>query len=335
MCRSKNKKIFLAACILLAAAVCLSLTMGSYQMTLEEIFATFFGKGNRLWEFTIYESRLPRIVLAVIVASALGISGCILQAVTRNPLAEPGVVGINAGAALMVVLWIAAGTKAYYSVLPVSSAMLMPAVAMFGSLLSLAVVCALSYKQGIGAIRFILCGIGVNAAINAVISFCQLSMSKGDFNQVLTWTNGSLWGSSWNYIVLTIPPVLVLGGVAVCRAKVLDVLALGDELASGVGLSVHRERPFFLVLATLLAACATAVAGNIAFLALLGPQLAKKLAGNQHKVILPLSAMIASILLVGADVIARTLFSPIEIPVGIVVSIVGVPYFIYLMLKGK
>lgn len=335
MYMSKNKKIFLAASIFFAAAVCISLAMGSYQMTVGEILETFLGKGNKLQEFTVYESRLPRIVLAVIVACALGVSGCILQAVTRNPLAEPGIVGINAGAALMVVLWIAAGTNAYYSALPVSSAILMPAAAMFGSLLSLTIVCVLSYKQGIAATRFILCGIGVNAAINAVICFYQLSMSKGDFNQVLTWSNGSLWGSNWNYILFTMFPVLMLTCAAVFRSRVLDVLALGDELASGVGLSVHGERAFFLILATLLAACATAVAGNIAFLALLGPQIAKKMAGNQHRILLPMSALISSILLVGADVIARTLFSPIEIPVGIIVSIVGVPYFIYLMMKGK
>ncbi|OUP02792.1 iron ABC transporter permease [Drancourtella sp. An210] len=335
MKKSKYKIAVLVCIVLLLLTVIISLMVGSYQMTPGEVIGTFLGNGDSMQRFTIYELRLPRVVLAVIVASALGVSGGVLQAVTRNPLSEPGMIGINAGAALFVVVWISAGTSAYYSELAASKAFFMPLLAIMGSLLTVAVIYLFSYKRGIRPVRFILTGVGVNAGITAVISFYQLNMSKGDYNQVLTWTNGSLWGSSWNYIIITLPLILVLIFFILFRSKVLDVLALGDELAMGVGVSLQREVLFFLILSSCLAAIATSVAGNIAFLGLLGPQIAKRLAGPSHRKMLPLSAGVSAVILVAADTAARNLFSPIEIPVGIIVSIVGVPYFIYIMLKGK
>ncbi len=335
MKKAKYKIAVLVCIVLLLLTVIISLMVGSYQMTPGEVIGTFLGNGDSMQRLTIYELRLPRVVLAVIVASALGVSGGVLQAVTRNPLSEPGMIGINAGAALFVVLWISAGTSAYYSELAASKTFFMPVLAIVGSLLTVAFIYLFSYKRGIRPVRFILTGVGVNAGITAVISFYQLNMSKGDYNQVLTWTNGSLWGSSWNYIIITLPLILVLIFFILFRSKVLDVLALGDELAMGVGVSLQREVLFFLILSSCLAAIATSVAGNIAFLGLLGPQIAKRLAGPSHRKMLPLSAGVSAVILVTADTVARNLFSPIEIPVGIIVSIVGVPYFIYIMLKGK
>lgn len=334
--KTSKTKVQIGICLaLLLTAIILALMVGSYAMSPMQVIHTLFGNGSKLQVFTIFQIRLPRIVLAVIVASALGVSGGILQGITRNPLAEPGMIGINAGAALFVVLWISAGTSTYYSSFSTLTVLGMPLLAITGSLFSVTLIYLLAYRGGIRPVRFILTGIGVNGGILAIISFYQLNMSKGDYNQVLTWTNGSLWGSSWNYIVLTAPPVLLLIGIALFRSKTLDVLALGDELAAGVGVSVQRERLVFLILASALAALATSVAGSIAFLGLLGPQIAKRLTGPSHARLLPVAALVSSIILVTADILAKNLFSPLEIPVGIIVSIVGVPYFIYLMLKGK
>ena len=331
----KNKIVGIVCFLLLLGTVMLSLMLGSYSMTPKEVIQTILGNGNKLQNFTIFQIRLPRIALAIIVASALSISGGILQGITRNPLAEPGMIGINAGAALFVVFWISSGTTAYYSALSFSTIIWMPVVAITGSLLSVLVICLFAYKKGIRPVRFLLTGVGVNAGITAIISFYQLNMSKGDYNQVLTWTNGSLWGSNWNYILLTFPLITVLILLVLFRSKILDVLGLGDELAFGLGVSVQKERLFFLICSALLSAIATSVAGNIAFLGLLGPQIAKRIVGPVHRTMLPFAAGISAIILILADTAARNLFSPLEIPVGIVVSILGVPYFIYLMLKGK
>lgn len=333
--KHKSKTCAFICIIFLLITVLLALMIGSYQMTPDEVLQTFLGKGSKLQNFTIFQIRLPRIVLAIIVATALGISGGVLQGITRNPLAEPGIIGINAGAALGVVLWISSGTSAYYSALPISTVIFLPIIAMIGSLISVTFIYFFAYKKGITPVRFILTGVGVNAGISAIISFYQLNMSKGDYNQVLTWTNGSLWGSNWNYILLTAPIIFGLAILIWIRSRVLDVLSLGDELATGLGVQVQKEILFFLITASFLAAIATSVAGNIAFIGLLGPKLAEKISGGSYRVKLPFAAGISAIILVLADTVSRNLFAPIEIPVGIIVSILGVPYFIYLMIKGR
>lgn len=335
MKRHKSALVAAGTMLLLLLLSLAALMIGSFSISPGEVIQTFLGNGTALQEFTIYQIRLPRVVLALIVASALAVSGGILQGITRNPLSEPGMIGINAGAALFVVLWISSGTSAYYSALSTTTLLLIPMIAMAGSLLSVMFIYFFSYKKGIRPVRFILTGIGINSGISAVISFYQLNMSKGDYNQVLTWTNGSLWGSSWNYILLTFPAVLILIALTMLRSRTLDVLSLGDELSAGVGVSIQKEMIFFLVTAAFLAALATAVAGNIAFLGLLGPQIARRIVGPIHRKMLPLAAGISSILLILADTAARNLFSPVEIPVGTIVSVLGVPYFIYLMIKEK
>ena len=334
---NRRKKAILAilCIILLIVSAIVALMVGSYSMSLMEVIETLLGAGNKMQNFTIFKIRLPRICLAFFVACGLGVSGGILQGITRNPLAEPGMIGINAGSALAVVLLISAKTSAYYSAISTSTAMLMPIVAMIGSLLAVCSIYLFAYKKGVTPVRFLLTGVGINAGITAIISFYQLTMSKGDYNQVLTWTNGSLWGSSWDYIRLVAPWIALLIGVTLIKSRTLDIMGLGDELATGLGVSVQREMMFFFLLSAMLAGLATAVAGNIAFLGLLGPQIAKKLFGSTHKIMLPMAACISATLLICADTIARNLFSPLEIPVGIVVSILGVPYFIYLMIKEK
>uniref|UniRef100_UPI00286EEA98 FecCD family ABC transporter permease n=1 Tax=Anaerosporobacter sp. TaxID=1872529 RepID=UPI00286EEA98 len=191
----------------------------------------------------------------------------------------------------------------------------------------------LSYKRGVSPTRLILTGIGVNVGINAFISLYQLNMSKGDYNQVLTWTSGSLWGSSWKFFWLVTPLVIVFLILIIRKAKILDVLDLGDEIAIGLGVKVEKERRLLFFCAVILSALATSVAGNIAFLGLLGPHIAKRLVGPVHRRQIPMAAGISCIIIIVADSMSRNAFSPIEIPAGIMISIIGVPYFIYLMLK--
>ena len=160
-------------------------------------------------------------------------------------------------------------------------------------------------------------------------------MSKGDYNQAMTWISGSLWGSSWVYFKIVAPVVILLFAIVYYKSKTLDVLALGDELATGLGISVAKETRVFLVLAVALSAIATSVAGNIAFLGLLGPHIGKRLVGPKHRRLIPIAALISSCLILIADTASRNLFTPLEIPVGITLSVIGVPYFIYLMMKEK
>lgn len=260
--RAKTPVVMGLAALAFVAAFMVALMLGSYTMSPADIVNTLLGNGDKLQNFAIFQTRLPRTVLAAVVGCALAFSGGILQGVTRNPLAEPGLIGVNAGAALFVVLWISMGTSAYYSSHSMFTTLGIPVVAVLGALFSTGLVYLLSYKRGLRPVRFILVGIGVNGGILAAVTFLQLAMTRGGYDQVLTWTNGSLWGSSWTYIALVAPLIAALVAVVMVKARALDTLALGDELASGLGVSVSRERTVFVVLAALLAALATAAAGN-------------------------------------------------------------------------
>lgn len=319
--------------ILFILTFLLATSWGSYSISFGDVIQTLFGKGSLLQTTTIWDIRLPRVCVAIVVGVCLSTAGCVLQSVTRNELAEPGMIGINAGAAVAVVLLISYGSTSYYDTIGDAALFVMPLVAIIGALLSGFLIYFLSYNKGVSPTRLILTGIGVNVGLNAFISLYQLNMSKGDYNQVLTWTSGSLWGSSWKFFWLVAPLMVVFLVFIIWKAKILDVLDLGDEIATGLGVKVEKERKILFFYAIVLAALATSVAGNIAFLGLIGPHIAKRLVGPVHRRQIPIAAVISCIIIVLADSFSRNAFSPVEVPAGIMIAIVGVPYFIYLMLR--
>mgnify|MGYP002581169108 CR=1 FL=1 len=233
------------------------------------------------------------------------------------------------------VLFITYSTGAYYSELGQLSIFVLPAMAIIGAAVTAFIIYIMSSRKGIKPKRLLLIGIGLNAGLNAFITFFTFRGGVGDYNRVLVWTSGSLWGSGWSYAKVVIPIVALMFIVVLLNHKKLDVLNLSDELAISLGLNLERERKRFLSFAVILAGTATAFAGNIGFLGLVAPHIARKLVGPYHKKFIIVSAMISVIIVILADAVSRNLFSPIEIPVGITVSIFGVPYFIYLMMKEK
>lgn len=333
--KNRVKYVFFFSFAVLILSALIALMSGSYAMSIGEVVNTLLGNGSKAQNVVIFDLRLPRICVAIFVGIALSTAGCILQGVTKNPLAEPGMIGINAGAALAVIILISSRSTAYYNAISMSTIYLMPLVSFLGAFLVSLLIYFLSYKKGVKPTRLILVGIGVNSGVNAIITIYQLNMSKGDYNQAMTWISGSLWGSSWVYFKIVAPVVILLFAIVYYKSKTLDVLALGDELATGLGISVAKETRVFLVLAVALSAIATSVAGNIAFLGLLGPHIGKRLVGPKHCRLIPVAAFISSCLILIADTASRNLFTPLEIPVGITLSVIGVPYFIYLMMKEK
>ncbi len=319
--------------VILIIAILFYLSLGSYSMSFPDVIKTLFGYGSKMENFAIFNLRLPRLILALVVSLGLTTSGVIFQTITKNPLAEPGIIGINSGAALFVIFLISLSGE-YYSKIPISSALLMPIVGTLGALLSMGIIYLLSYKKGFKPIRFILTGVGINALFSSIITLFQMSVSKGDYNRVLNWISGSLWGSNYEYILISFIPILIFVLIAFLRGKTLDALILGDELSYGIGVNVRFEFLFFIIIASILGAVATSVAGNIAFLGFVAPQIGKKIVTN-HRAIMIFSFLIGSIILLISDAIGKNLFSPIEIPVGIIVSIIGVPYFIILMIKDR
>jgi len=208
-------------------------------------------------------------------------------------------------------------------------------MAIIGAGISATIIYLLSSRNGVRPKRLLLIGLGLNAGLNAFITFFTFRGGVGDYNRVLIWTSGSLWGAGWNYAKVIIPFVTLMFMVVLLDYKKLDALNLSDEHAISLGLNLNRERKKFLSYAVILAGGATAFAGNVGFIGLISPHIARKLVGPYHKNFLWVSAIISIVIVLFADAVSRNLFSPIEIPVGITISIFGVPYFIYLMMKEK
>lgn len=333
--KNKFKITLTILLILLVISFAVTLCWGTYKVSVLDVIKTLLGNGTRLQNTAILSIRLPRLLVGVFVAIALSTAGAILQTITKNDLADTGIIGINAGAAVAAVIFITYQTGNYYAELGQLSIFVLPLMAIIGAAVSSFIIYMLSSRNGIRPKRLLLIGIGLNAGLNAFITFFTFRGGVGDYNRVLVWTSGSLWGSGWSYAKVIIPIVTLMFILVLLNYKKLDVLSLSDELAISLGLNIDRERKKFLSFAVILAGTATAFAGNIGFLGLISPHIARKLVGPYHKKFIVISAIISVIIVLLADAVSRNLFSPIEIPVGITVSIFGVPYFIYLMMKEK
>lgn len=335
MKKNKFKITLTILLILLVISFAVTLCWGTYKVSVLDVIKTLLGNGTRLQNTAILSIRLPRLLVGVFVAIALSTAGAILQTITKNDLADTGIIGINAGAAVAAVIFITYQTGNYYAELGQLSIFVLPLMEIIGAAVSSFIIYMLSSRNGIRPKRLLLIGIGLNAGLNAFITFFTFRGGVGDYNRVLVWTSGSLWGSGWSYAKVIIPIVTLMFILVLLNYKKLDVLSLSDELAISLGLNIDRERKKFLSFAVILAGTATAFAGNIGFLGLISPHIARKLVGPYHKKFIVISAIISVIIVLLADAVSRNLFSPIEIPVGITVSIFGVPYFIYLMMKEK
>lgn len=321
--------------ILLIFSFGVTLCWGTYEISPLDVIKTLLGNGTKLQNTAVLTIRLPRLLVGAFVGIALSTAGAILQTITKNDLADTGIIGINAGAAVAAVLFITYSTGSYYSELGSFSIFVLPFMAIVGAGVTSFVIYMMSSRGGIRPKRLLLIGIGLNAGLNAFITFFTFRGGVGDYNRVLVWTSGSLWGSGMSYAKVIIPIVSLFFILVLLNHKKLDVLNLSDELAISLGLNIEKERRKFLTFAVILAGTATAFAGNIGFLGLISPHIARKMVGPYHKKFITVSAMISVIIILLADAVSRNLFSPIEIPVGITVSVFGVPYFIYLMMKEK
>ncbi|MBC5629238.1 iron ABC transporter permease [Clostridium sp. NSJ-6] len=335
MKKNKLKIVLIILIALLVISFGVTLCWGTYKISPIEVINTLLGNGTKLQNTAVLSIRLPRMLVGIFVAIALSTAGAILQTITKNDLADTGIIGINAGAAVAAVLFVTFQTANYYSELGQFSIFVLPVMAIIGAAVSAFIIYMLSSRNGIKPKRLLLIGIGLNAGLNAFITFFTFRGGVGDYNKILVWTSGSLWGSGWSYAKVIIPIVLFMFILVLLNYKKLDVLNLSDEVALSLGLNLEKERKKFLSYAVILAGTATAFAGNIGFLGLISPHIAKKLVGPYHKNFISISAIISVIIILLADAVSRNLFSPIEIPVGITVSIFGVPYFIYLMMKEK
>lgn len=333
----KSKKPLAVAAVtllLICIVFFISLNMGVIRIAPLDTLRVFFGQGDARDQLVLFEFRLPRMVLSLLVGAGIAVAGAIFQSVSQNDLAEPGILGINAGASLAVVLFIFFFQGSAVD-LSMFSTWLLPVSALAGAFLAAFLIYVLAWKKGVSPVRLILVGIGVNAGFNALLLIFQLKMDPRDFMQALVWISGSIWNANWKMVLSILPWLLVLLPFSLYKARYLNVLQLGDQLAAGLGTTVEKERRVLLISAVALTASCVAAAGGIAFLGLIAPHLARRLTGPRHQTLIPVSALIGAFLFLLADTLARNVLVTSEVPVGLVISVLGAPYFIYLLMKTK
>lgn len=313
---------------LVVAACLLSLNLGFIRIGPLEVLQTFLGQGTDQQELVLYQFRLPRIVLALLVGVSLALSGSILQGVAQNGLADPGILGINAGAGVAVVALL------YFTAAGTAPAFALPAAAFVGAAGAAVLIYAFAYKGGtVTPGRVLLVGIAVNAGLGAAMLVLSLRLDQQLYSYAVAWLEGTIAGTSWRYVVALLPWTALLAPLAFAKARTLNVLNLGENVATGLGAGVERQRLLLVGIAVALAGSAVAVSGGIGFVGLVAPHLARRLVGPNHRVMLPAAALSGALLLVIADTLARNLFAPVELPVGIVVAAIGAPYFLFLLAR--
>ncbi len=333
MNNAKLVRVWTVLFILIIIASLISLNVGTVSISPAEVWQTIIGNGTDKQELVLFEIRLPAIVLAILVGTGMAVSGAVLQTVTQNELAEPGILGINAGAGLAVLIYITVFQSTIGSQSLVGTFM-MPLFAFTGALLTTVLILVLSWKKGLHTIRLLLVGIGINAGFAAVLTAMQLRLNPHDFMKAMVWLSGDLWATQWKYVWALLPWFLVLLPFILFKSHTLNVLNLGSLVSSGLGIRTEKERLVLIGAAVALAGLGVTVGGGIAFLGLIAPHIARKLVGPKHGALLPTAAMIGAFVLLLSDMLGKNMLK-VDIPSGVIVSIISAPYFIYLLMKSK
>nr|WP_241430901.1 iron ABC transporter permease [Natronolimnohabitans innermongolicus] len=275
----------------------------------------------------VWNLRLPRVLVAILVGMNLAVSGVIFQAITRNELASPFVLGVSSGAGLMVllVLTVFTGLSAF-----------LPIIASLGGAIAFVIVYAIAWNHGTSPVRLVLAGVVVGAVFGSLqTALFVFTDDIGVVQQAISWLNGSLTGVSWQHVRIALPWTVVAMGAAYLSSRQLDVLLLGEGMASSLGMSVERVRFGLSCVAVLAASVSIAVAGIISFVGLIVPHIVRNVVGSDHRRLVVGCLFAGPALMVAADVGARLALNPVQIPVGIVTGLIGGPYFLYLMRKKK
>ncbi len=323
----KNRKkvmVIVVTAIALLLLIVTAMRFGSVKIDYKEIVATLMGNGSELSQNIIINVRLPRVLVSILVGANLAVSGTLLQAVMQNPLADPGLTGVNAGASLVAI---------FIMMLFPGLTYLVPIAAFVGGMIACFMIYLLAWKNGIKPMRIILAGIAVNAILGSGTSL--LSVLYSDRIQgVIAWMNGSLVGKGWGDITtLAIYSSVGLTASLFC-IRYANALQLGDKMAANVGVNTNIYRLLLSVLAVFLAGISVAITGPIGFVGIAVPHIARLIVGSDHTFLLPMSMISGSILVLLGDTFARTIVSPIELPVGLIMAIVGAPFFLYLLRRG-
>ncbi|MFJ7974195.1 FecCD family ABC transporter permease [Peribacillus sp. NPDC096379] len=321
--KSRSRTIVIITFLCMIASGIIAIGLGSVTIPVPEILKTIFSSSTTdVHDTIIWDIRLPRVLLAMIIGANIAISGALLQAVMGNPLADPGLTGVTSGAAVCVLLIMLAAPE-YTQFIPIA--------AFVGGVFAATIVYALAWrKNGISPITIILSGVAVNALCGGVIGYLSIIYSDR-LPSAVQWLNGSLAAKGNNALFMVFPYAIAGWILSFFAIRKVNIIKLGDQVASNLGENVHRIRIVLSLLAVFLAAISVAAIGMIGFVGLIVPHMARLLVGSDYKYLLPMSMALGALVLLLADTGGRTLFAPLEVPAGILMAVIGGPYFLYLM----
>lgn len=307
--------------ILAVSGIMVSLAKGALAIAPEQVWKMLWSPAGDAQSQVIWNIRLPRTLVGALVGLNLALAGAVLQAVMRNPLADPHIIGISSGAGLAGVAVMILFPAMEYLITPIAFA---------GAMAAAAAIYLLAWKGGIRPIRIILAGVAVSAFLGSGISALMIFYSDR-VHGALMWMVGGLSARSWPHLDLILPYSLLGGALAWLGASRLNLLQLGDDMARGLGLNVEVNRLLLTAVAALLAASAVSVAGLLGFVGLVVPHAARLLIGSDYRYLLPASALLGIGVVTFSDMLARTVLAPVELPVGIIMAFFGAPFFLYLL----
>ncbi|MDQ1000723.1 iron complex transport system permease protein [Neobacillus niacini] len=315
---------------LIIVTLVIGMGLGYASLSYDRLIPALLGQGTFKEEFVLFSVRLPRIIITLLAGMALALSGAILQGITRNDLADPGIIGINSGAGVAVTV--------FFLFFPIDSGSfvyMLPLVAFVGALLTAILIYIFAYSktEGMQPVRLVLIGVGFSMALSGAMIVLISSAEREKVDFIAKWLAGNIWGTDWPFIWALLPWLVVLLPFTLYKANRLNLLSLSEPVAIGVGVSIEKERIVLLITAVALAASAVSVTGGITFIGLMAPHMAKALVGPRNQLFIPIAILIGGWLLVFADTVGRNIMESAGIPAGIMVALIGAPYFVYLLLK--
>ncbi len=328
----KGTFIILIMFLVMLAIAIISINSGKMNLTPGEVLNVLFGNGTDKQNLIVFEFRLPRIILAMLVGVSMGASGCIMQSLLQNDMASPGTLGISSGSGMFVLIFVV-----IFSAQGVSSAITLPFLAFVGGMTAALLVFLLSYRRGrdISPIGLILTGVALSSGYGAFTMLLTLKLDQNQMDFIQRWNAGVLWGDDWRYLVILAPWTLLLLAYVMYKSRILNTLHLGNETATGLGVAVKKEFLGLSIAAVALSSGSVALGGNFFFVGMISPHVARKLVGPNHKLLLPASCLSGAIIVLLADTITRTISLGTNVPTGIVITILSTPYFLYLLAKAN
>nr|WP_283093669.1 Fe(3+) dicitrate ABC transporter permease subunit FecD [Citrobacter sp. JGM124] len=314
--------LVMAIVLMLTGCAILSLQSGVIKVPWHALLTDW--QAGREHYYVLMDYRLPRLLLAIFVGAGLAVAGVLVQGIVRNPLASPDVLGVNHAASLASV-----GSLLFLPSLPVA---MLPLVAFAGGMVSLMLLRLLANTSQ--PMTLALTGVALSACWASLTDYLMLSRPQ-DVSSALLWLTGSLWGRDWSFVKIAVPVLILLLPLSLRFSRDLDLLALGDARAATLGVSVRRCQFWGLFLAVAMTATGVAVCGPISFIGLVVPHIVRKMTGGRHRWLLPISALTGALLLVIADLLARMIHPPLELPAGVLTAIIGAPWFVWLLVRMR